>query len=334
VFKNAATRSALGFAAILTIVLVLLPGALHLMDQGFLFRLAQSAAIFIILSVSLNLITGTMGLLSLGHASFYGIGAYISALVAIKFGLPFILCVLISGIATALVGAILAIPLVRLVRLFFAVGTLAVAELIGLVLMNWTPVTHGPMGVRSIPNVSIAGLDLSTRLGTYYTCVVIMLICVWIVHRLTHSYFGNAMRAAREDDQSAAGMGLSIGAMKILVFAISAGLAGVAGSLLAHTTNFISPDMFRLSDSILILTMVVVGGLGSIPGDIAGACLLTLLPELTRDLGHLRTVAVGVVLFVSIIALPHGIIGEIPAIAFVRSKLGRFWRSSPTCGWR
>lgn len=151
---------------------------------------------------------------------------------------------------------------------------------------------------------------------------------------ISHSYFGNAMRAAREDDQSAGGMGLSIGPMKILVFAISTGLAGVAGSLLAHTTNFISPDMFRLGDSILILTMVVVGGLGSVPGAIAGACLLTLLPELTRELGHLRTVAVGAVLFGSIIALPHDLIGEIPAIGFVRSKLARFWRPSPTCGWR
>lgn len=318
----------------LAIVLGVLPAVLSALNQGYLFRLSQVTAIFIILTVSLNLITGTMGLLSLGHAAFYGVGAYVSALVAKEYGLPFPVCLLISGLATALIGAVLAIPLIRLVRLFFAVGTLAVGELIGIVLLNWTALTNGPMGVRNIPGMSIGGIDLSGRLGTYYTCMIVMLACVWVVHRLTHSYFGNAMRAVREDDQSAAGMGLSLGYLKILVFTISAGLAGVAGSLLAHTTNYISPEMFRLGDSILILTMVVVGGLGSVPGAIVGACLLTLLPEVTREFGQLRMVIVGLVLFVSILVLPHGIINEIRAIAFARKRLGRYWRSLPLCGWR
>lgn len=333
--SKAATSTAwLRTLAILLVVLVAMPMLLQALNQGYLFRLAQITAIFIILATSLNLIAGTMGLLSLGHAAFYGIGAYVSSLLAIHLGLPAVLCMAAAGLATAAVGAVLAMPLVRLVRLFFAVGTLAVAELINLTLTNWTALTNGPMGVRSIPGVSVGSLDLSGNLGAYYTCAVVMLICVWFLHRLTHSYFGNAVRAAREDDQSAAGMGLSIGRMKILVFAISAGVAGVAGSLMAHTTNFISPDMFRLGESILILTMVVIGGLGSLPGAIAGACLLTLLPELTRDLGQLRTILVGILLFVSIVALPHGLIGETGAITFVRRNFARFWRARPLCGWR
>lgn len=316
------------------VMLVVLPFALVSAGQGYLFRLAQLASTTIILSVSLNLLTGTLGLLSLAHASFYGLGAYTSALLAIKLGLPFPITLIVSGVFTALLAGMLAISISRLVRLFFAVGTLAIGELIALTLLNWTDVTNGPMGIRSIPSAQLFGWKLASPLEIYYVCAVTMLVCVWFVHRLTNSYFGTALRAAREDDQAAAGMGLPVPWLKIFTFATSAGIAGVAGSLLAHTTNFISPDMFRLEGSIFILTMVVIGGLGSVIGAVLGAVVLVLLPEVTRDLGQLRMLLVGLALFISIIALPQGLISEIRSVALVRKTIGRVGETARQLGWR
>ena len=141
---------------------------------------------------------------------------------------------------------------------------------------------------------------------------------MWVVARLTRSPYGTALRALREDEQSASGMGMNVRFAKIGVFAISGGLAGAAGCLLAHSTGYISPDMFGLDQSILILTMVVVGGLGSLPGAVLGAVLLIVLPELARGAGHLRAVMVGLVLYLSILLLPKGLLPE--AWALRRSR--------------
>lgn len=315
------TAGGTAYAGFALLVLIVVPLILWSLGQGYLFRLAQLSSIFIILAVSLNLLTGTLGLLSLSHASFYGVGAYASALLALKVGLPVYVTLPLAGILTAALAALLSISIVRLTRLFFAVGSLAIGELIALALLNWTDVTNGPMGVRNIPSASVFNFVIKGPLPTYYLCAVVMLLCVWTVQRLTHSYFGTALRAVREDDQAAAGMGLQLQALKVFVFSTSAGIAGIAGALLAHTTNFIGPDMFRLPDSILILTMVVIGGLGSVPGVILGAILMILLPELARDFGQMRTLLVGVVLFLSILFLPHGLVGEIKAVALSRRPL-------------
>ena len=321
----------LGMAALL---LGVVPAILALLDYGYFFRLAQLAMIFAILSASLNLTAGTTGLLSLGHAAFYGVGAYVAALLSTRAGLPPALTIPAAFLFTAGLAAILALPTIRLVRIFFAVATLSIGELINLTLSNWNGLTNGPMGVRGIPGMSLFGVDLSGRVGSYYAVAVVAIAAIWAIHRLTHSYWGNMLRAVREDDQAAMGMGIRVARMKVAVFAISSGFAGVAGALLAHSTNFISPDMFRLTESILILTMVVVGGLGSVAGAVAGACLLVFLPELGREVGHFRMVIVGIVLFAAIVALPRGLVGEVSTLDFARRHLGRAGRSDPPAGWR
>lgn len=308
------------YVAFAVFVLLILPAILLTLNSNLLFRLAQLSAIFIILAVSLNLLIGTLGLLSLSHAAFYGLGAYTSALVSLSTNWPFTVTMPLAGLTTGLLAALLAISIVRLDRLFFAVGTLAIGELIGMTLLNWTGLTNGPMGLRSIPPLSIFGS--TSQIDAYYVSVTVMLACVWVVHRLTLSHFGTALRAAREDDLSTAGMGINLRGLKIVVFAISAALAGIAGSLLAHTTNFISPDMFRLPESILVVTMVVIGGLGSVAGAVVGAIFLILLPELTRDVGNMRMLVVGIALFLSIVLLPHGIIGELQWVSIGRRKCG------------
>ena len=267
--------------------------------------------LFMILAASLNLVTGTAGLVSLGHAAFYAVGAYTAGLVAGRTGLGLEATLPASILVTGAVAFAVAVPAIRLVRIFFTVATLSVGEIINIVLLNWDSLTRGPMGLRGISRPALFGWDLGGRLSTYYVVAAVTVLVIVTLHRLTHSAYGNALRALREDDQSASAMGMNTALLKIGAFAISGGLAGAAGCLLAHITGYISPDMFGLDQSILILTMVVVGGLGSPPGAILGACILILLPELARSAGHLRTVLVGLVLYLSILLLPKGLIAEL-----------------------
>ena len=300
----------LAVAAGLLTVFVLLPAGLWALDQSYLFRLAGLSMLFVVLAASLNLVTGTAGLVSLGHAAFYAIGAYTAAILASRTGLGLELTLPASvGVAGA-IAFVVAIPAIRLVRVFFTVATLSVGEIIGITVLNWDGLTRGPMGMRGIPALSLFGWPLGGRLATYLTVAAVTVGVLWIVHRLTNSAYGNALRALREDEQSANAMGINTALMKVGAFAIGGGLAGAAGCLLAHSTGYISPDMFGLDQSILILTMVVVGGLGSLPGAVLGACLLILLPELARGAGHLRTVLVGLVLYLSILLLPRGLLAE------------------------
>lgn len=322
-----------GFFALLFAVI---PAALHFSGSGYAFRVVDTVLIFAILAVSMNLITGVAGLLSIGHAAFYGVGAYAAALASTKLGWPMWLTLPFSGLCAALLGVAVALPTMRLVSIYFAVATLGIGQMIYVTLLNWVDFTGGPLGIRGIPRPVLFALDLSGPIGTYMVCAVVCAFSIWVVHRCTHGYFGNALRALREDDQCAEAMGLDIVRLKIQVFAIACFLAGLAGGLWSHTTGFISPADFAFPVSILILAIVVVGGLGSLPGALIGATLLILLPEVLRFVGDIRQIAVGVVMFLSILFLPKGIFGEVSALAFARRQLGAAWQApdGTRTGWR
>ncbi|MBP2290965.1 branched-chain amino acid ABC transporter permease [Azospirillum rugosum] len=318
-------------------VLVLVPALLQASGSGYLFRVSITAMIFAILAASLNFITGVAGLLSLGHAAFYGIGAYAAALLATQHGVPFLLTIPLAGVAAAIGGVLVALPTMRLVSIYFAVATLGMGEIIHGTLLNWVDFTRGPMGIPAIPSFKVFGLDLSGNLGSYLVVAVVMLASLWVLHRLTHSYYGNALRALREDDQCADSMGIDVVRLKGEVFAIACFFAGVAGALWAHTTGYISPNDFRFGESILVLAMIVVGGLGSLPGAVIGAVLLIVLPEALRPVGDVRMIVVGCVMFFSILLLPKGLFGEVSALNLVRSSFGGGWKAGTarqSIGWR
>ena len=306
---------------LLVLGLVLLLGALVSYRSSYFNQIAITTMIFVILSASLNLITGSAGLLSLGHAAFFGVGAYAAALLATRLGWPFWLTLPAAGVVAALVGALVAIPTMRLTSIYFAVATLGIGEMIYVTMLNWVGLTRGPMGIRSIPGIRVFGLE-GMVLSLIVTALV-MLAALWVVHRMVHSYYGNAMRALREDDACADAMGIDVGRLKLQAFGVACALAGVAGALFAHTTGYISPESFRFGESILVLSMIVVGGLGSLYGSVIGAVLLSVLPELLRDLGGYRMIAVGLVLFLSILFLPRGLVGEVSAIDLVRRQIRR-----------
>ena len=294
---------------------------LVLNGSSYFSQVAITTMIFVILTASLNFVTGTAGLLTLGHAAFFGVGAYTAALLSTKLGWSFWLTLPASGVVAAAAGLLVALPTMRLTSIYFAVATLGIGEMIYVTQLNWVGLTRGPMGIRSIPSISVFGAD-SMSVALTATAAV-MVICLWALHRLTHSFYGNSLRALREDDACADAMGIDVSRLKLEGFAIACFFAGIAGALFAHTTGYISPESFKFGESILVLSMAVVGGLGSLYGSIVGAVLLSVLPELLRDLGSWRMVAVGVVLFVSILFLPKGLVGEVSAIDLVRAQLRR-----------
>jgi branched-chain amino acid transport system permease protein len=310
-------KARLNLALVAGLVLLLI--GLVAFKSSYFDQIAITTMIFVILSASLNLITGSAGLLSLGHAAFFGVGAYTAALLSTRFGWPFWLTLPAAGAMAALVGAVVAVPTMRLTSIYFAVATLGIGEMIYVTMLNWVGLTRGPMGVRSIPGITLFGAE-----GMVFSMVVtaaVMLAALWVVHRLMHSYYGNSLRALREDDACADAMGIDVGRLKLQSFGVACCLAGFAGALFAHTTGFISPESFRFGESILVLSMVVVGGLGSLYGSVIGAVILTVLPELLRDLGSWRMITVGGVLFFSILFLPRGLVGEVSAIDLIRRQI-------------
>lgn len=330
-------RTVLAPLAVFAVLFAALPAGLSAAGSGYLFRLADVTLIFCMLSLSMQLITGVAGLLTLGHAAFYGIGAYTAAILSTRVGLDAGLTIPASGLVSALFGVLIALPTMRLVSIYFAVATLGLGEMIYVTLLNWVSFTRGPLGIGDIPPLRPFGFDLSSPLGTYFLVAALAALALVVVHRLAHSYYGNALRALREDDQCAEAMGLPVVRLKIEVFAIATFLAGIAGALWAHTTGYVNPADFRFAESILILAMVVVGGLGSIPGAIVGAALLILLPEALRAIGEVRILAVGLIMFLCILFLPKGLFGEVAALDLVRRQFGAAWGASPAArplGWR
>jgi branched-chain amino acid transport system permease protein len=301
-------RQSAPFLALVLVWLVLL--AAH---SGYAYRVATTTAIFCLLAASANLVTGVAGLMTLGHAAFYGLGAYAAALGANYWGISPLLTLPLAGLVAATVGLLVAWVTRRLVSIHFAVATLGIGQAIYVTLLNWVDFTRGPMGVTDIPP-----LGLSSDAGNLALVLAITAVLLWGLFLVFHSYFGNALRALREDERCVAAMGLSPGKLKIQAMTLSCFCAGVAGALWAHTTRYVSPNDFRFSESIAILSMVVVGGLGSLPGAIVGAILLTVLPELLRPIGDYRMLVVGGVMFASILFLPRGLLGEVSAIKLVR----------------
>ena len=315
---------------------IIVPVALSWIGGGYLFQVATTTLIFIILASSLNLVTGTAGLLSLGHAGFYGIGAYAAALLSTRLGLSFLATLPLAGVAAGAVGVLVALPTMRLVSIYFAVATLGIGEMIYVILLNWTGFTHGPMGIRGIPPIDLLGWQPGTPLFDYLVVAAVTALSLWAMSRLMHSYYGNALRAVREDDQCADAMGLNVVRLKIEAFGVSCFFAGIAGALFCHTAGFISPDQFRFAESINILAMVVVGGLGSLPGAVIGAALLIILPEALRSFGDFRMIAIGSIMFLSILLQPKGLLGEASALDLLRRQFGQGWSGNfaTRVGWR
>lgn len=306
-----------GVAAGILLATVLLP---LVITDDYVLRILIMSGIFVMLTLSLNLVTGFTGQFCLGWAAFYGIGAYTSALLTMKAGLSFWLAMPLGGFMAALFGLLLGLPTMRLKEIYLAITTLGFGEIIRLIMLNWTDLTRGSMGLPGIPAPSILSYEISSNQAYYYFILVLVLITVAAMRRLIDSRTGRALIAIREDELAAKSMGIDVTAYKMLAFAVGAFFAGLAGSFYAHYTSFIDPHTFSFTESIAILAMAVLGGLGSINGSILGAVILTVVPELLRGIAEYRLIVFGLIMMAVMLLRPQGIFGKAREISTGRAK--------------
>jgi branched-chain amino acid transport system permease protein len=269
-------------------------------------RILNLALIFAVAALGLQLIVGYTGQFSFGHAAFFGIGAYTSALLAIQLNLPFLLTLPLAGAAAGLVGW-LAGPLLRLSGHFLAIGSLAMGEIIFLLMLNWKWLTKGAYGLYGIPFPSIFGFEISSDYAYYFLVTLVLGLIFFLVHRLTDSRFGRGLIAVRENELAAMVNGINLISQKTKAFVIGTACAGIAGALYAHYVTYINPDSFQFHVSVEMVTMVVIGGLGSVPGSLIGALVIILLPEYLRGLADYRLVVYGGLLIGFMMYLPGGL---------------------------
>jgi branched-chain amino acid transport system permease protein len=274
----------------------------------YLLHIAIISSLHIILALSLNLIIGYCGQVSLGHAAFYGLGAYTSALTALHWQVPFFLSMPLAAMVAALFGLGLGIPTLRLKDDYLAIVTLGFGVIVDLVLLN-LEITGGPDGLARIPPPKLLGLDFRTKIYYLILVALVLVATLGLIYRLVHSRHGRALKAIRDHEMTARVMGINAAAYKVTIFTLAAGLAGLAGSLYAHYITFINPESFGLHTSILVLTMVVLGGMGSILGSVVGASVLTILPELFRRFADYQDLAYGAMLIALLIWRPQGLLG-------------------------
>jgi branched-chain amino acid transport system permease protein len=276
---------------------------------AYVLHLAVLAGIYIILTVSLNLIVGYAGQVSLGHAAFFGIGGYASALAALHLHFPFPVAAGFAMLVAGVCGLGLGLPTLRLKEDYLAVVTLGFGVIVDLVFLN-LEITGGPDGLAGIPSPGFFGL--SFRPAHLYLIIIAVAVALVLLAtiRLVDSYHGRALRAIRDHETTAQVMGINTPAYKIMIFTLAAALAGLAGSLYAHYITFINPESFGLHTSILILTMVVLGGMGSLWGSVAGAVIMTALPELLREVQSYQDLVYGALLVGLLILRPQGLLGR------------------------
>jgi branched-chain amino acid transport system permease protein len=259
--------------------LVLLFGVIPFISSPYMLYILNTIGIYAIGAIGLNLIIGYTGQISLGHGAFFGVGAYAGAILATKAGWPFILAVPAAGLVTAGVGMIFGLPSVRLKHLYLCIATLAGQFILEYVFVQWESLTGGAEGI-SIIGATLFGLDLGNDRTFYYVIFVCFSLLTWVAVNLVRTRYGRAFIAIRDNDRAAEGMGIPIFSYKLLSFAISSFYAGFAGALYAYYMMSITPEPFNLWLSIEFIAMIIIGGLGSIPGSVFGAIFIVGLNEI------------------------------------------------------
>ncbi|MCK4886923.1 MAG: branched-chain amino acid ABC transporter permease [Planctomycetes bacterium] len=273
--------------------------------------------IYVILAESLNLIVGYTGLLSIAHAAFYGIGAYVVALMALKLGSPFVINIICAIIISGLLGGLVGVPSLRIKDHYFIIATFAFQVIAFSILNNWVSFTGGPMGLPGIPQPVIFGWQVSSHLEFLLLVGAFAILVFWLCHRIIKSPFGRVLMAIREDEVFALAAGKNVALYKVAVFVIGSGMAAIAGALYAHYISSIEPISFTVMESIFIISIVIIGGAGSLWGPVVGAVLLVMLPEILRFVGmpssiaaNMRQILYGGLLVAFMMWRPQGLVGK------------------------
>jgi branched-chain amino acid transport system permease protein len=273
--------------------------------------LSTMTVIHALLAVSLDVVVGSLGLISLGHAALFGVGAYVSAGAVLGLGLPWLAALAVAAAASALAGLVLGLLALRIRGHYFVLVTLGFGEIVRLVLLNWKAVTRGTDGVIGIPAPSLGPLRVTSKLGIYLLGLALLVGAVTLTERLRRSALGRACVALRADELAARASGVSPALVTLSALGWSGALAGIAGCLYAHFYTFISPEVFTVDVSVTVLLMVIVGGTDTRAGPLVGALLLTLLPEWLRPFRQYYMILYGAAVVLVMVFAPGGIVGTL-----------------------
>src|SRR5262250_2912213 len=285
------------------------------MRDPYLLAILASTGIFIIAAISLNLLLGFTGQLSLGHAAFFGIGAYTSALLTLKAEWPFwpalAAAVTLAGAAGWLIGRLA----LKLRGAYFVLVTISFAGVISLVSVNWIELTNGPLGLPGVPAPALGPWSLRSKTAYYYLVLTAVGLSYLVCRRLVRSRIGRALVALRENEPLAESVGVDVTHYLVLATVVSAAMAGLGGVLYAHYTRFVSPEVFLFTYTVTMVIMVVAGGKGTLAGPLVGAVLFTVLPEALRAAAswQWQMLAYGVLLILLVFFLPRGIVPRLVA---------------------
>ncbi|SHJ74224.1 branched-chain amino acid transport system permease protein [Roseomonas rosea] len=284
------------------VALALLP----VFTSGYVVYVANVLLVYVVLSLGLNLVIGEAGQFSLSHAAFYGIGIYAAALGNKLLGLPLVGCLLLAGVVAALLGGVIGTIALRMRDIYLALTTFAFGEAMQWLFLNWEPVTGGPNGLR-IPPSSLFGVEILNDKQAYPVVLGVALLMLGATVVISRSRLGRAFRAVRESDVAAMAMGIPVRRVKIMAFLLSAFYAGVAGGLFATFSTYIHPESLGFQTTMTVLTMVVVGGLGSTGGALLGAVVFGLISELLRQAPAVQEMTYGLILILFMMFVPRGL---------------------------
>lgn len=283
----------------------------------YLIHLAILFAIYSILGISLNLVVGYTGLLSVTHAAFYGLGAYTTAILLTTSGVNFFVSIIFGIILATIISFLIGLVLSKFKGDYYALGSFGFNIIVFSIFLNWQELTRGPLGIPGISKPSLLGFNFTSNFS-FLALAILFLILVYFVSRfIVNSSFGRVLKAIREDEKAIQVFGYNTTYFKLVIFVISAGMAALAGSLFASYITFIDPSSFTLMESIFILAIIILGGLANNKGAILGALFLILLPEILRFVGfpadiaaQMRQVVYGLILIGLMLYRPQGLIGE------------------------
>jgi len=283
----------------------------------YLIHLAILFSIYAILGVSLNLVVGYTGLLSVAHAAFYGIGAYTTAILLTKSGVGFFSSLILGVIIAVVVSFFIGILLSKFKGDYYSLVTLGFNAIIFAVFLNWKNITNGSLGIPGIPRPELFGINFANNFNFLILTLMFLILIYFTSRFIVNSSFGRVLKAIREDETTISVFGYKTFYFKLVIFIISAAMAAVAGSLFASYITFIDPSSFQLTESMFILAIIILGGLGSLRGSILGALFLILFPEILRFIGfpshieaQMRQVVYGIILILLMLYRPQGLIGE------------------------
>lgn len=283
-------------------------------------RIGTVCLMYVMITLSLNLMVGYMGQMSFGHAAFMGIGAYTAAILTTTYDVPFFVAFILAGVVAGLFGLLLGLPVLKLKGYYFTIITMVFCEIVRVVELNWMSLTRGPLGIMAIPKPSFLGFEITTPRQFYFMILVLVALSTLVVSNLMKSRVGYAILAIRDDELAAEAMGIHVFRYKMIVFILSSLLVGLAGAFYATYTSYIDPSSFAAAQSNDMLVMVIFGGLGNTVGSFIGAISLSILPEALRDLAQYRQLIYGVLLVLLMMVKPQGLLGDIN-FKYIRQRM-------------